>query len=149
MKGDQNTDDIDPEIIVQAFVAKNHPDVIAGVRSAEDVHTEFLETFDVGGEVEGRVTRSEFENYYANVGACIEEDAVFEAILRGVWTGDIVTVSAQGSNGRGSAQQRKLGQYRSSTDSIRTVLESEPDDGPVVHIQAVRKSRSTYLNIIT
>jgi hypothetical protein len=52
------------------------------------MYVEFLETFDVGGEIEGKVTRAEFENYYANVGECIESDEDFETLLKGVWNLD-------------------------------------------------------------
>ena len=42
------------------------------------MYREFLDTFDVGGEVDGKVTRAEFENYYANVGASVDSDYYFE-----------------------------------------------------------------------
>merc|ERR1712185_637443 len=49
------------------------------------VMKEFLETFDVGGEVDGKVTRDEFANYYTNVGASIDSDDYFELMIRNAW----------------------------------------------------------------
>ena len=46
---------------------------------------EFLETFDVGGEVDGKVTEGEFINYYTNVGASIDGDDYFELMIRNAW----------------------------------------------------------------
>eukprot|EP00607_Mallomonas_marina_P006834 CAMPEP_0182425702 /NCGR_PEP_ID=MMETSP1167-20130531/12188_1 /TAXON_ID=2988 /ORGANISM="Mallomonas Sp, Strain CCMP3275" /LENGTH=73 /DNA_ID=CAMNT_0024606635 /DNA_START=122 /DNA_END=339 /DNA_ORIENTATION=- len=70
-----------PDELMKNFIPSGHPDVCEGKRESEEVRREFLETFDVGGEVEGRVTRGEFESYYASVGACVQEDSRFESIL--------------------------------------------------------------------
>ena len=46
---------------------------------------EFLDTFDVGGEKDGKVTLSEFENYYSNISASIDDDVYFELMIRNAW----------------------------------------------------------------
>ena len=68
---------IDPEDIVDTYDASKHPDVLAGKKSAEEVFREFLDTFDVGGEKDGKVTRNEFANYYSNVSSSIDDDDYF------------------------------------------------------------------------
>ena len=44
--------------IAAAYNGKKHPDVIAGKKTEEDVLREFLDTFDVGGAADGKVTPS-------------------------------------------------------------------------------------------
>jgi hypothetical protein len=39
----------------------------------------------VGGEVEGKITRNEFETYYFNVSASIDRDDYFELMIRNAW----------------------------------------------------------------
>ena len=76
---------IDPEDIIDTYDASKHPDVLAGKKSAEEVFREFLDTFDVGGEKDGKVTRNEFENYYSNVSSSIDDDDYFELMIRNAW----------------------------------------------------------------
>ena len=54
------------EVIFAPWVSK--------VTKPSEVLNEFLDTFDVGGEKDGKVTRNEFENYYTNIGASIDND---------------------------------------------------------------------------
>ena len=53
--------------------------------SSPQVLREFLDTFDVGGEKDGKVTRNEFENYYKNISASIDNDDYFELMMRNAW----------------------------------------------------------------
>ena len=76
---------IEPADIVRKYDASKHPDVIAGKKSANDVLREFLDTFDVGGVVDGKVTKEEFANYYANISASIDNDEYFELMMRNAW----------------------------------------------------------------
>ena len=46
---------------------------------------EWLNTFDVGGKIKGKVAREEFINYYTNVGAIIENEDYFELMLIHAW----------------------------------------------------------------
>jgi Ca2+-binding EF-hand superfamily protein len=75
----------DPQEIMQIYDASKHPDVVAGKRTPEDVLREFLETFEVGGEIDGKVTKQEFLNYYTNIGANIPDDDYFELMIRNAW----------------------------------------------------------------
>jgi hypothetical protein len=76
---------LEPKDIVDRYDASKHPDVISGKRSPSDILREFLDTFDVGGEVDGKVTRQEFESYYSNISASIDNDDYFELMIRNAW----------------------------------------------------------------
>ena len=76
---------VEPEDIINCYDASKHPDVLAGKRSPDEVLREFLDTFDVGGVVDGKVTRPEFENYYSNISASIDDDDYFELMIRNAW----------------------------------------------------------------
>lgn len=76
---------VEPRDIVERFDSARHPDVIEGRRSRDEIYREFLDTFDVGGVVDGKVTRSEFEEYYSNVSASVDSDDFFEVMMRSVW----------------------------------------------------------------
>ena len=76
---------VEPGEIADRYDASRHPDVLAGTKTADEVYAQFLATFDVGGEVDGKVTAREFENYYTNVGASIDADDYFELMIRNAW----------------------------------------------------------------
>ena len=76
---------VDSAEIAKTYDASKHPEVIAGRKTANSVLNEFLETFDVGGVVDGKVTQDEFINYYANIGASVDNDEYFELMIRNAW----------------------------------------------------------------
>ena len=76
---------IAPDEIASKFDASRHPDVLRGKATEQDVYRDFLDTFDVGGVVDGKVTKEEFANYYANVSSSIDDDDYFELCLRNAW----------------------------------------------------------------
>lgn len=61
---------IDPAEVARAYDASKHPEVIAGRMQPEQVLQEFLDTFDVGGEVDGKVTAERFLAFSAIVASC-------------------------------------------------------------------------------
>lgn len=69
---------VEPAEVASRYDPNRHPDVIACRREPDSVYREFLETFDVGGDQDGRVTAREFEHYYSNVSASIDNDDYFE-----------------------------------------------------------------------
>lgn len=81
----QGVDSIDPQTLIAHFDASRHPEVLSRAKSAQDVQKEFLDTFDVGGELPGRITRAEFVRYYTNIRASYNDDDYFEVVLRKVW----------------------------------------------------------------
>lgn len=79
------TGEIDIDDIAGIYDASQHPEVIAKRKKPADVLKEFLDTFEVGGVKDGVVTMDEFMNYYANIGASIENDDYFELMIRNAW----------------------------------------------------------------
>jgi hypothetical protein len=49
--------EIDPDDIIGVYDASKHPDVISGKRTPDEILREFLDTFDVGGVKDGKVTK--------------------------------------------------------------------------------------------
>ena len=76
---------IDVSEVASKYDASKHPDVLAGRKTPDQVYREFLDTFDVGGEIDGKVTRQEFINYYTNLGASIDNEDYFELMIRNAW----------------------------------------------------------------
>jgi len=76
---------LDPAHIMQIFDAAQHPDALNGTRTSQEVLREFLETFEVGGQVDGKVTADEFMQYYHNVSSSVGSDDAFEGIIRNTW----------------------------------------------------------------
>jgi Ca2+-binding EF-hand superfamily protein len=76
---------LEPHNMVAAMDASSHPMVLEGSRSADEMRREFLETFELGGTIDGKVTLREFETYYAQLSFLVEDDALFDAIVRSAW----------------------------------------------------------------
>ena len=107
---------LEPADMIGTYDASKHPDVMGGKRTADDVFREFLDTFDVGGEKDGVVTRGEFENYYANLGASIENEDYFELMIRNAWH-----ISGGEGQAANSANQRVLVTNADGTSSVQEV----------------------------
>lgn len=76
---------IEPQLISQTFNPFQHPDVLSKIKSPQEVQQDFSDHFDVGGMIAGKVTKEEFANYYANIGASIASDDYFEMLIRNCW----------------------------------------------------------------
>jgi hypothetical protein len=76
---------ITPQELINNFNAAKHPDVSAGVRAADVILKEFLDTFDVGGVEPGMITREEFVTYYHNLITSINDDDYIELVIRRTW----------------------------------------------------------------
>ena len=72
-----------PELLFAAYVPENHPDVVSGAVSADAARREFTDVFPV--EYEGLVTKKDFEDYYAIIGAPIHDDAEFKRVVAEPW----------------------------------------------------------------
>ena len=112
---------VEPFEIVERYSADKHPDVISGRKTAEEVMREFLDTFEVGGEKDGKVTRKEFENYYRNISASIDLDDYFELMMRNAWH-----ISGGEGACANSANKRVL---VTGSDGKQRVVEIEDDLG--------------------
>uniref|UniRef100_A0A7E4VC52 Calcyphosin-like protein n=1 Tax=Panagrellus redivivus TaxID=6233 RepID=A0A7E4VC52_PANRE len=62
-----------------------HPKFVSGEWTKEKVFTEFLKNFEIGGHVDGKVTKEEFTNYYAGISSAIDTDVYFDLMMRNAW----------------------------------------------------------------
>jgi Ca2+-binding EF-hand superfamily protein len=82
---------IDINDIKGVYSAKTHPDVLAGKKTEEQILLEFLETFETqhnirtNGAPDHVVTKEEFDEYYNNVSASIDNDQYFELMMTNAW----------------------------------------------------------------
>ncbi len=82
---------LDINDIKGVYTAKTHPDVLAGRKSEEQVLMDFLETFETHHSIRNNdapdhiVTKEEFEEYYNNVSASIDDDKYFEVMINNAW----------------------------------------------------------------
>lgn len=73
------------EEIALKYDTSKHPEVLTGKKTSEEVLTEFIKVFEVGGVIDGNVTLDEFENYYRGISAGIDNDDYFELMIRNSW----------------------------------------------------------------
>ncbi len=76
---------IDIQDVINVYDTSKHPEVIAKRKTKNQVLTEFLANFEVGGTVDGKVTTDEFINYYNNISASIDNDNYFELMICNAW----------------------------------------------------------------
>jgi calcyphosin len=76
---------VDAQQLTSAYNAANHPDVVRGARTEDDVTAEFRSAFSPATNPSGSISQQEFEQYYSAVSATIEEDDTFAALMRGCW----------------------------------------------------------------
>lgn len=82
---------VDYHDIKDIYNAKRHPDVISGKKTEEDILMEFLETFETHHNIcnseapDHVVTLEEFEEYYNNISASIDNDQYFELMINNAW----------------------------------------------------------------
>eukprot|EP00742_Colponemidia_sp_Colp-10_P015747 GILJ01017994.1.p1 GENE.GILJ01017994.1~~GILJ01017994.1.p1 ORF type:complete len:275 (-),score=64.63 GILJ01017994.1:125-838(-) len=69
--------------IGELYDATQHPEVLAGKASVEDVLKDFMQVWDQNKD--GKVTLEEFREYYADIGANIDSDDYFELMIRNAW----------------------------------------------------------------
>ena len=62
-----------------------HPDVKEGTQEPETVLRKLLDQFDTGAVKDGIITIEEFEEYYQNLSASIDDDEYFELMMRNAW----------------------------------------------------------------
>ena len=77
--------------IQMKYNAKNHPEVLSGKKTEEQVLKEFMDTFQdtynylCGTETDNIITLEEFMEYYENVSMTIDNDEYFEIMLTNGW----------------------------------------------------------------
>lgn len=96
---------IDLSDIKGVYNAARHPDVLSGKKSEDQVLQEFLETFEIAHSMrEGNtpnhvVTKEEFEEYYNNISASIDDDAYFQLMMENAWKLTEDSRKGQGTKG--------------------------------------------------
>ena len=111
-----NSGILNPDEMMEQYDASQHPDVLSGAKTKTAVLKEFLETFEVGGEIDGKVTREEFVNYYTNLSASIDDDQYFELMIRNAWR-----ISGGVGAAANSANTRVLVTAQDGTQSVETI----------------------------
>lgn len=82
---------IDINDIKGVYSAKTHPDVLSGKKTEEQILLEFLETFETHHSLRNNnapdhiVTKDEFEEYYNNISASVDNDQYFELMMNNAW----------------------------------------------------------------
>jgi hypothetical protein len=91
---------IDFNEVKSRFNPTRHPDVVSGLRSAEDCHQEFVDTFTThhnvqnGFSQEKGVNLEEFIDYHRYVSTFVDSDKQFKTYMSGVWNMDLVDTIA-------------------------------------------------------
>mmetsp|Transcript_38441 Transcript_38441/g.58532 ORF Transcript_38441/g.58532 Transcript_38441/m.58532 type:complete len:365 (-) Transcript_38441:9-1103(-) len=108
---------IDLNDVRGTYNAKKHPDVTSGKKTEEQILQEFLETFETAHAMRNNeapnyvVTKEEFEEYYNNISAGIDDDMYFMLMINNAWK--LTEESRQGQGTKGwsaqSAQPRAKG----------------------------------------
>ena len=75
---------VDSSDLRVVYDTSHHPKVISGEMTDEEVFVQFLASFgDKNGD--GKITREEWNDYYAAVSSNIDNDAHFVQLMRNAW----------------------------------------------------------------
>ena len=86
-----NSGIIDINDLRGVYSAKSHPDVRSRKKTEDEILGEFLETFETHHNIsdlsrrDRKVSMEEFEEYYNNVSASIDNDQYFELMMTNAW----------------------------------------------------------------
>ncbi len=105
--------ELDVNAIKSAYNARNHPDVRAGKLSEDGVLGEFIETLEmcvdlIGAKKRQIISIKDFEDYYAFVSICIEDDKTFDQQLTAVWKSHPEEIKPAYSTRESAAKSRPL-----------------------------------------
>uniref|UniRef100_T1DC58 Putative calcium-dependent protein kinase n=1 Tax=Cupiennius salei TaxID=6928 RepID=T1DC58_CUPSA len=67
------------------YSGKEHPDVIDGKKTEDEVLEEFLHSFDTPNKGDGKVSKQEFIDYYTGVSSNIDLDEYFVTMMEKAW----------------------------------------------------------------
>ena len=93
---------VDIDDIRGTYTANKHPDVISGKKTEQQILQEFLETFETAHNCRTQtgpdyiITKEEFEEYYNNVSASIDNDEYFALMMNNAWNLDGKKVTKKG-----------------------------------------------------
>jgi Ca2+-binding EF-hand superfamily protein len=135
---------VEPSEVVAKYDASKHADVLQGKKTEQEVLREFLDTFDVGGVVDGKVTRQEFRNYYHSVSSGIELDDAFELCIRNAW-------HLSGGEGwcANSTNLRVLVTHADGTQTVECVEDDLGLEMPRDAIEIIDRLRKQGLDVVS
>lgn len=96
---------IDINDIRGTYNARKHPDVLSGKKTEDQILQEFLETFETAHAMRNNqtpnhvVTKEEFDEYYNNISASIDDDQYFKLMMENAWK--LTERSRQGDGTKG------------------------------------------------
>eukprot|EP00758_Cryptobia_borreli_P009097 Tbor_TRINITY_DN5446_c1_g1::TRINITY_DN5446_c1_g1_i1::g.25331::m.25331 len=127
------------EEMINLYDASSTPDVVAGKRTEEDV----LEELKSGFEYQN-VTRDEFMQYYADIGASIDDDDYFELMMRNGWH-----ISGGEGNCRNTSCMRVIVTFmdtRQQIVEIKDDLRVKPGDYDVIKARLLAQGVDRFVN---
>lgn len=92
-----------------------HPEVRAGKKTVKEAAKDFMAQWD-RGDKDGCVTTAEFEDYYKEISASIDDDTYFELMIRNAWR-----IAGGEGAAANSANRRVLVTNKDGSQSVQTV----------------------------
>lgn len=106
---------VDWQDLKENFDAEFHPDVRSGKKTQRQAIMQWLAVFE-GHVKDGKVTKEEFLDYYANVSASIDSDEYFELMIRNAWH-----ISGGKGQSQNTTNMRVLVVFRDGTQDVVTL----------------------------
>jgi Ca2+-binding EF-hand superfamily protein len=103
---------IDLDDVRGVYKGNKHPDVMSGKKTEDQILQEFLETFETAHNMRNNsapdyvVTKEEFEEYYNNISASIDDDMYFMTMISNAWKLTEESKQGSGTKGWGNAEPR-------------------------------------------
>jgi Ca2+-binding EF-hand superfamily protein len=107
---------VDINDITGVYSAKSHPEVKSGKKTEQQVLLEFLETFEASHNMRNNeapdhiVTKEEFDEYYNNISASIDDDEYFALMMNNAWNLDGTMVYQKGWGSSANSKGNVVGQ---------------------------------------
>jgi Ca2+-binding EF-hand superfamily protein len=126
---------VDIKDIQAAYDVSEHPEVKAGKKTPDEALEDFMAQWE-GTKKDGVVTKEEFLDYYKDVSASVDDDDMFELIIRNAW-------HISGGEGwcENTANRRVLVTYDSGETEVVEIkddlgLEADDIDGMMARLEA-------------
>jgi len=83
---------IETGVLLKIFNAKNHPEVLLGRKTENEIFNDFIYTFDIFKKLynlSSVITVNDFVEYYKAISASIDSDEYFTEMINAVWNNNI------------------------------------------------------------